>query len=160
MDFFHIKIGCLSNNEAVIYQMGKVRKKKDYNLWSTTIERPEQGIGEERLICEHCSQTLFLTVYSHNAVLMKRLSSLGLSLLPLSICAIMAVPGVSKNSFMSGFLLIIFLALIWMIPVFLPKFLKAEHKIALELHSISEDHRHDIFESNVESVSQETFFKY
>lgn len=173
VDSFEVKLGCLSDKEEVVYKHGKIRKKKFYHLKPLTINRPPWGITEEKISCNTCSRNLYVTVYSRMASRMKRLSALGFSLLPVTVSVIAILlsniirqnyPAGSKTAAdmldkINGFSTVIFLALVWMIPVFLPVVFRREHKLALRLITEKEDRQHRFYETNVDSVTQETYFK-
>lgn len=172
-DSFVVKLGCLSDNEEAIYKYGKIRKKRFYHLHPLTINRPPWGITEEKISCSTCKRNIYVTVYSRTASRLKRLSALGFSLLPVtvSVITVLSINIVKHNypagskiaaemlSKITGFSLIIFLALVWMIPVFLPVVFRKEYKLALRLLTEKGDRQHRFYETNVESVTQETFFK-
>ena len=173
VDSFEVKLGCLSDKEEAIYKYGKIRKKRFYHLKLLTINRPPWGIIEEKISCETCRRNFYVTVYSRAAARLKRLSSLGFSLLPVTVAvaAIMIMNLVRRGnppgskavtemlSKIEGFAIIIFLAVVWMIPVFLPVVFRKEHKLALRLLTAKNDRQHRFYETNVESVTQETFYK-
>jgi hypothetical protein len=173
VDCFEVKLGCLSHTEEAIYKHGKLRKKRFYHLKPLTINRPPWGITEEKVSCNTCGRNLYVTVYSRIAIRLKRLSALGFTLLPVTI-AVLAIllSNLVKHSYPSGsqaatdmlarikgFSTVIFLALAWMIPVFLPVIFRREHKLALRLMTEKKDRQHRFYETNVESVTQETFYK-
>lgn len=173
VDSFEVKLGCLSDKEDVVYRYGKIRKKRFYYLKPLTINRPPWGITEEKVSCNTCSRNLYVTVYSRSAARLKRLSALGFSLLPVTVSVIAFLllgyvkqnfPSGSKETFetidkIKGFTVIIFLALVWMIPVFLPVVFRKEHKLALRLLTEKGDRQHRFYETNVDSVTQETYYK-
>jgi hypothetical protein len=173
VDSFEVKLGCLSDKEEAIYKSGKIRKKRFYHLKPLTINRPPWGITEEKISCNTCNRSIYVTVYSRMASRLRRLSALGFSLLPvtISVIAILLLNIVKHNhpadskvaadmlGKITGFSIIIFLALVWMIPVFLPVVFRKEHKLALRLLAEKGDRQHRFYETNVESVTQETFFK-
>ncbi len=134
MDYISLKLGCLNPKEDIVYHAGQVRNKTFYRLKPMTIERPASGISYNQITCEICGRRLPVTVYSRIAVLFKRLSSLGLALLPVTFAVVVSFFKISKNGFLGGFALIVFLALVWMIPVFLPVVFQKESKIALKMH--------------------------
>lgn len=173
VDSFEVKLGCLSDKEEAIYKYGKLRKKRFYHLKPLTIHRPPWGIIEEKISCETCHRNFYVTVYSRAAARLKRLSSIGFSLLPVTVAvtAILLVNMVKRSypsgskagadmlAKIEGFAIVIFLALVWMIPVFLPIVFRKEHKLALRLLTEKGDRQHRFYETNVESVTQETFYK-
>lgn len=172
VDSFEVKLGCLSDKEETIYKFGKLRKKRFYHLKPLTINRPPWGIIEEKISCETCHRNFYVTVYSRAAARLKRLSSLGFSLLPVTVAvATIFLMNLVKRSYPSGspdaanmlakiqgFAIIVFLAVVWMIPVFLPLVFRKEHKLALHLLTEKGDRQHRFYETNVESVTQETFY--
>lgn len=159
VDSFAVKLGCLSDTEDAVYRQGKFRKKRFYHLNPLTIQRPDWGVTEEKILCSTCGRILYVTVYSRTAIRLKRLSALGFSLLPLTIPAIAFLLNIAKNDFLKGFGIVIFLALVWMIPVFLPVIFRKEYKLALHLQAEKGDRKHRFYETNVESVTQETYYK-
>ncbi len=159
MDYISLKVGCLNPKDDVVYRAGQVRNKTFYHLKPLTIERPVNGVTYDKLTCETCGKNIFLTIYSKNAVRLKRINSLGLALLPISFGIAIYFLDIGKHKFWGGFALIIFLALVWMIPVFLPVVFRKEAKIALQMNHEPHDHQHRFFEPNVDSVIRETFIK-
>jgi hypothetical protein len=158
MDIISLKLGCLNPKEDVVYSAGQVRNKTFYHLKPMTIERPASGIACDKLTCETCGRNFPITVYSRNAVRLKRISSLGLASLPVTFAVAESFFYTGKDNFLGGFSLVIFLALVWMIPVFLPVVFQKESKIALKMHHNLLDHQHRFFETNVESVTRETYY--
>ncbi len=159
VDSFAVKLGCLSDTEDAIYRRGKIRKKRFYHLKPLTIQRPDWGVTEEKILCDTCGRNFYVTVYSRMATRLKRLSALGFSLLPLTIPGIAFLLNIGKNDFLKGFGIVIFLALVWMIPVFLPVVFRKEYKLALHLQAEKGNRKHRFYETNVESVTQETYYK-
>lgn len=158
-DSFEVKLGCLSDKEDTVYKYGKIRKKRFYHLKPLTINRPPWGIAEEKILCDTCGHNFYVTVYSRTASRLKRLSALGFSLLPVTVFGIASLLNIGKHGFLGGFAIVIFLALVWMIPVFLPVVFRKEYKLALRLHTEKDDRQHRFYETNVESVTQEIYYR-
>jgi hypothetical protein len=161
MDYISLKLGCLNPKEDVVYHAGQVRNKTFYHLKPLTIERPASGIAYDTINCETCGRNFPITVYSRSAVRLKRFSSLGLALLPVTFAVAVSFFDIDKRYFWGGFTiaLVIFLALVWMIPVFLPVVFQKESKIALKMrHEHPDHHQHRFFEPNIDSVTRETYY--
>jgi hypothetical protein len=132
MKVLSLKLGCLGDNEYLSYEEdGKVHRKKHYHLQPLVIERPQVKWNRERIICQGCGQELTITVYSRQAVRLRRLSALSLSMLPVILALGFYFLKFEPNSFEGGFAAVIFLSLVWMIPVFLPDVFRKEYKMAL-----------------------------
>jgi hypothetical protein len=158
MKVFSLKLGCLGDSEFLSYEDdGKIHRKKRYHLQPLVIERPPVGWIRERVTCQGCGQELFITVYSPQTVKLRRLSALSLSLLPIVLALGCYFLKFKPNSFEGGFAAVIFLSLVWMIPVFLPDVFRKEYKMALAFQQKKND-RHRLYEANVESVTTEFYY--
>ncbi|MCL6589701.1 MAG: hypothetical protein K6U80_07090 [Firmicutes bacterium] len=158
MKVLSLKLGCLGDNEYLSYEDdGKVRRKKHYHLQPLVIERPKAGWNREKITCQGCGQEVIITVYSPQTVRLRRLSALLLSLLPIILALGCYLLKFKPDSFEGGFAAVIFLSLVWMIPVFLPDVFRKEFKMALAFQQ-KKPGRHRFFEANVESVTTEYFY--
>lgn len=159
VDSFEVKLGCLNEKEEAVYKHGKMRKKRFYHLKPLKINRPDWGVTEEKIQCDTCGRYFCVTVYSRAASRLKRLSALGFALLPLTLLGIFLLVNIRAHEFLGGFAIVIFLAVFWLIPVFLPVVFRKEHKLALRLQTEKGDRQHRFYETNVESVTQEMYYK-
>ena len=147
-----VKLGCLEEKPQFTYDQGNPKLTSYYLLQSAVIPRPAKGIAYHKVTCKACGQEVLLLVHNPKYTFRRRLTAILASLLPLIGLALYRF---KNDSFMAGFGLMLFLGLIWVVPLFLPEAFKKEHQLALQMVN-REDPRHRLFEENVESVVSQT----
>lgn len=152
-----MKLGCANQNTDFTFQDGSPRRVFEYQLHEIIITRPSRGTAKQRIICPTCNNDVFIIISSLRTTLLIRLTAIIVIIFPITVLAGFIFLDIQKNSALIGFIAVFFLMSLCLIPFFLPRLFRREHKLAFSMKN-PRDLKHRIFEANVENVYSEIYF--